>query len=51
VDGSITVDGEPGDATQVLNGMWLGASVMAKTNRQLAPFDVVMTVTRQLLHL
>ncbi|WP_020498804.1 TetR/AcrR family transcriptional regulator [Sciscionella marina] len=50
-DGSITVDGTPRDTAQVLYDMWLGASVMAKIHRDIAPLDTTTTVTRQLLHL
>jgi TetR/AcrR family transcriptional regulator, transcriptional repressor for nem operon len=50
-DGSIAIDGDPRGAAQALYDMWLGASVMAKIHRSLAPLDITMTVTRQLLHL
>jgi TetR/AcrR family transcriptional regulator, transcriptional repressor for nem operon len=50
-DGSITGDGDPGETAQALYDMWLGASVMAKIHRSLAPFDTATAVTRQLLHL
>jgi TetR/AcrR family transcriptional repressor of nem operon len=50
-DGSITVDGDPRDTAQALYDMWLGASVMAKIHRSLAPLDTAMAVTRRLLHL
>ncbi|MEU4659680.1 TetR/AcrR family transcriptional regulator [Streptomyces sp. NPDC023723] len=50
-DGSITVDGDPGRTAQALYDLWLGASVMAKIHRDLAPLDTAMTVTRQLLHI
>ncbi|WP_121710224.1 TetR/AcrR family transcriptional regulator [Streptomyces sp. E5N91] len=49
-DGSIAVDDAPRETAQVLYDMWLGASVMAKIHRSLAPFDTTMAVTRQLLH-
>ncbi|WP_128377204.1 TetR/AcrR family transcriptional regulator [Streptomyces cavernae] len=50
-DGSLSVDGEARDVAQALYDMWLGASVMAKIHRSLAPLDTVTTVTRNLLHL
>ncbi|MGC9543998.1 TetR/AcrR family transcriptional regulator [Streptomyces sp. UG1] len=50
-DGSLSVDGEPGDVAQALYDMWLGASVMAKIHRSLTPLDTVTAATRRLLHL
>ncbi|GAB2778260.1 TetR/AcrR family transcriptional regulator [Amycolatopsis magusensis] len=50
-DGSLSVDGEPRAAAQVLYDLWLGASVMAKIHRSPAPLDTTMTATRQFLHL
>jgi len=50
-DGSLSVDGEARDVAQALYDMWLGASVMAKIHRSLAPLDTVTEVTRGLLHL
>lgn len=50
-DGSIAVDGTPRDTAQALYDMWLGASVMAKIHRSVAPLDTATTVTRRLLHL
>ncbi|WP_133916920.1 TetR/AcrR family transcriptional regulator [Streptomyces sp. NBC_00582] len=50
-DGSLSVDGEARDVAQVLYDMWLGASVMAKIHRSLAPLDTVTEATRRLLHL
>ncbi|WP_437084045.1 TetR/AcrR family transcriptional regulator [Streptomyces sp. enrichment culture] len=50
-DGSITVDGDPGEMAQALYDMWLGASVMAKIHRSLAPLDTAAAMTRHLLHL
>ncbi|MFJ8827015.1 TetR/AcrR family transcriptional regulator [Streptomyces sp. NPDC102467] len=49
-DGSIVVDGDPRGTAQSLYDMWLGASVMAKIHRSLAPIDTSMAMTRQLLH-
>ncbi|MEU1177910.1 TetR/AcrR family transcriptional regulator [Streptomyces sp. NPDC005820] len=50
-DGSLSVDGEARDVAEVLYDMWLGASVMAKIHRSLAPLDTVTEATRRLLHL
>ncbi|GHF64997.1 TetR/AcrR family transcriptional repressor of nem operon [Amycolatopsis bartoniae] len=50
-DGSITIDGEPRGTAQALYDMWLGASVMAKIHRSLAPLDTATTATGQLLGL
>ncbi|MGA5441559.1 TetR/AcrR family transcriptional regulator [Streptomyces griseoincarnatus] len=50
-DGSLSVDGDPRDVAQALYDMWLGASVMAKIHRSLAPLDTVTATTRTLLHL
>ncbi|MFJ5779821.1 TetR/AcrR family transcriptional regulator [Streptomyces sp. NPDC093094] len=50
-DGSLSVDGDPRDVAQALYDMWLGASVMCKIHRSLAPLDTVTAVTRGLLHL
>ncbi|MFD7282305.1 TetR/AcrR family transcriptional regulator [Streptomyces sp. NPDC059862] len=50
-DGSLSVDGEPRDVAQALYDMWLGASVMAKIHRSLAPLDTATSATRKLLHL
>ncbi|MFC4562420.1 TetR/AcrR family transcriptional regulator [Nocardiopsis mangrovi] len=50
-DGSLSVDGDPRDVAQALYDMWLGASVMCKIHRSLAPLDTAAVVTRRLLHL
>lgn len=50
-DGSLSVDGEARDIAQALYDMWLGASVMAKIHRSLAPLDTATALTRGLLHL
>ncbi|MEU3189605.1 TetR/AcrR family transcriptional regulator [Streptomyces sp. NPDC006992] len=50
-EGSLSVDGDPRDVAQALYDMWLGASVMCKIHRSLAPLDTVQAVTRRLLHL
>jgi TetR/AcrR family transcriptional repressor of nem operon len=48
-DGSLTLDDTPRDTAQILYDMWLGASVMAKIHRDLAPLDTTMAMTRRLL--
>ncbi|WP_199443495.1 TetR/AcrR family transcriptional regulator [Umezawaea beigongshangensis] len=50
-DGSLSVDGDARVVARVLYDMWLGASVMAKIHRDLAPLDDTMAATRQFLHL
>jgi TetR/AcrR family transcriptional repressor of nem operon len=50
-DGSLSVDGEAHDVAQALYDMWLGASVMAKIHRSLAPLETVTATTRRLLNL
>lgn len=50
-DESLTIDGTAHDTARALYDMWLGASLMVKIHRNAAPFDITMTVTRQLLHL
>ncbi|MFE1029737.1 TetR/AcrR family transcriptional regulator [Streptomyces sp. NPDC058818] len=50
-DGSIVIDGDPRGTAEALYDMWLGASVMSKIHRSLAPLDTAMAATRQLLHL
>ena len=50
-DGSLSVDGEARDLAQALYDMWLGASVMCKIHRSLAPLDTATAATRRLLHL
>ncbi|MFI6025442.1 TetR/AcrR family transcriptional regulator [Amycolatopsis magusensis] len=50
-DNSLSVDGDPCAAAQVLYDLWLGASVMAKIHRSPAPLDTSMAATRQFLHL
>ena len=50
-EGSLSVDGEPGDAARSLYQLWLGASVMVKIVRNTQPFESAMTTTRQILHL
>ncbi|MEU5698232.1 TetR/AcrR family transcriptional regulator [Streptomyces aurantiacus] len=50
-DGSVAIDGDPRGTAQVLYQMWLGASIMAKIHRSLAPLDSTTAMTRQILHL
>ncbi len=50
-EGSLSIDGDPGDAAQSLYQLWLGASVMVKIVRSTKPFEAAMTATRQILHL
>jgi TetR/AcrR family transcriptional regulator, transcriptional repressor for nem operon len=48
-DGSLSIDGDPSALAQVLYDLWLGASVMAKIHRSVAPLDTAMTATHGLL--
>ncbi|WP_228003208.1 TetR/AcrR family transcriptional regulator [Nocardia australiensis] len=50
-DGSLAIDASARDTAQALYYMWLGASLMAKANRDIGPFDAAMMATGQLLHL
>ncbi|UJW31594.1 TetR/AcrR family transcriptional regulator [Saccharothrix sp. AJ9571] len=50
-DGSLSIDGDPRAMAQVLYDLWLGASVMAKIHRSVAPLDTTLAATRQFLHL
>ncbi|MGW1625503.1 TetR/AcrR family transcriptional regulator [Streptomyces sp. NPDC002172] len=50
-DGSLSLDGAARETAQALYDMWLGASVMAKIHRSLAPLDTATAVTRKLLNL
>lgn len=49
-DGSLSVDGDAGTTAQTLYDMWLGASVMAKIHRDLAPMDNALAATTRVLH-
>ena len=51
VEGSLSIDGEPGSVARSLYQLWLGASVMVKIARNTEPFESAMTTTRQILHL
>ncbi|GAA1619189.1 TetR/AcrR family transcriptional regulator [Actinoplanes couchii] len=48
-DGSSPFTGDARTTAEALYQLWLGASVMAKIQRSLAPLDAATTVTRQLL--
>jgi TetR/AcrR family transcriptional repressor of nem operon len=50
-EGSLTVVGDAGSVAKSLYQLWLGASVLVKIERQMAPFDTAMNTTRQILHL
>ncbi|MES2534161.1 MAG: TetR/AcrR family transcriptional regulator [Pseudomonadota bacterium] len=50
-EGSLSVDGDPGEAAQSLYQLWLGASVMVKIVRNRQPFELAMACTRRILHL
>lgn len=50
-EGSLAVDGEPGQLAESLYQLWLGASIMAKITRDESPFDAAMHTTRQVLNL
>ncbi|PQO99871.1 TetR family transcriptional regulator [Massilia phosphatilytica] len=50
-DGSLTVDGTPEHVAGSLYQLWLGASVMAKIERSLRPFETALAATRHMLHL
>jgi TetR/AcrR family transcriptional repressor of nem operon len=49
-DGSVSIDSDPRTLAQVLYDLWLGASVMAKIHRSVAPLDTALAATRGLLH-
>ena len=48
-DGSLTLRGEPRTVAEGLYELWLGASVMAKIHRSLAPLESARSLTRQIL--
>jgi TetR/AcrR family transcriptional repressor of nem operon len=50
-DGSLAIDDTPKHVAESLYQLWLGASVMVKIVRGVAPFDSAMAVTRNMLHL
>lgn len=50
-EGSLSIDGDSTSVAQSLYQLWLGASVMVKIVRNMQPFEMAMSTTRQLLHL
>lgn len=50
-DGSVEIEGCPHDVARSLYDAWIGASVIAKINRDTRSLDLAMTVTRQRLHI
>lgn len=50
-EGSLRIDSQPRDVAQSLYQLWLGASVLVKVSRSVAPFDSAMSTTRQILHI
>jgi len=51
VEGSLSTDLHAYAAAQSLYDLWLGASVMAKIHRDIAPVDNALALTTQILHL
>lgn len=49
-DGSLSIASTPDVAAQTLYDLWLGASVMAKIQRDITPMDNALTLTEYLLH-
>lgn len=49
-DGSLASEIDPESTAQTLYDLWLGASVMAKIHRNVAPVDNAFRVTRTILH-
>lgn len=49
-EGSLTVEGLPRATAETLYHLWLGASLMAKIERDDAPFDAAMRTTRTILN-
>lgn len=50
-EGSLTVTGDAVATARSLYQLWLGASVMVKIERDVAPFATAMQTTRNMLHL
>ncbi len=48
-DGSLVAQDEPRAVAQGLYELWLGASVLAKVHRSIAPLDSANTLTRRIL--
>lgn len=50
-EGSLTISGDAVATARSLYQLWLGASVMVKIERDVAPFATAMQTTRDMLHL
>jgi TetR/AcrR family transcriptional repressor of nem operon len=50
-EGSLSLNASPRLTAEALYDTWLGASVMAKIQRNRDSLDRAMTITRQSLHL
>lgn len=50
-EGSLTVSGDATATARSLYQLWLGASIMVKIERDVAPFATAMQSTRDMLHL
>jgi TetR/AcrR family transcriptional repressor of nem operon len=50
-DGSLKIEADPESLAQTLYQMWLGASLMAKINRNMDSMNNAMAVTKDMLHL
>lgn len=50
-EGSLTVTGDATGIARSLYQLWLGASIMVKIERDVAPFATAMATTRQILQL
>jgi TetR/AcrR family transcriptional repressor of nem operon len=50
-EGSLKIAGDAQATAHSLYQLWLGASVMVKIERDVAPFETAMMTTRQILHL
>ena len=50
-EGSLTVGGDASSIARSLYQLWLGASIMVKIERDVAPFATAMATTRQILQL
>ena len=50
-EGSLTVTGDAVATARSLYQLWLGASIMVKIERDVAPFATAMQTTRDMLHL
>src|SRR5471032_2162300 len=48
---SLSIEGKPQTVAQSLYQLWLGASIMVKIVRNVAPFEMALMTTRQMLHL